>query len=164
MTFREMVIRWKTTERSCPLAVVDVNAETETHARLEVPILELHDQRSPHSDELWTLNHLRIGIGANVYFSDSNDVIARCTRWLRPKVLRSGFNELGKIRRNDRCGRPRLPYGSPLQPHYPMAQRFHGGHVVAHENNRPALARCVSHFAEAFFLERGIPDGQHLVD
>ena len=44
-----------------------------------------------------------------------------------------------------------------------FAQRADGAHVVADEKNGAALAAHVFHLAEAFGLELGVADGQHLV-
>src|SRR5207253_9719228 len=44
------------------------------------------------------------------------------------------------------------------------AEAAHRGEVVADEYHGPALARDVAHLAEAFLLELGVPDGEHLVD
>src|SRR5512141_2109159 len=36
--------------------------------------------------------------------------------------------------------------------------------VVAHKENRPAVAGNVFHFAETFLLERGVTDSEHFVN
>jgi hypothetical protein len=44
------------------------------------------------------------------------------------------------------------------------AQAADGRHVVAHEQNRPAVAGGIAHLPEALLLERRVTDGEHLVD
>jgi len=38
-----------------------------------------------------------------------------------------------------------------------------GGHIMAYKKNRPAMAGDILHFAQAFFLEFRVSDGQNLV-
>src|SRR5262245_23813604 len=44
------------------------------------------------------------------------------------------------------------------------AQSPDGRHVVTHEQNSPSISRYVSHFAQTFFLESNIADGQYFID
>ena len=51
-----------------------------------------------------------------------------------------------------------------LEPDRAMTELPDRLQLVADEQDRPAVAADVAHLAEALPLERGVADGQHLVD
>src|ERR1700722_9341621 len=53
---------------------------------------------------------------------------------------------------------------APFQPDTSLAQGPDGFHIVADEQDRSSALREVTHLSEAFLLERGVPNGENLVD
>ena len=51
-----------------------------------------------------------------------------------------------------------------VQQHRPMAEHLHRGHVVRHQDDRPAGAAPLPEDVHALLRERGVPDREDLVD
>ncbi len=73
-------------------------------------------------------------------------------------------NRAREVLVHDCAGRPVRRQAPVLDHESPAAEAADSAHVVAHEEDRPPVARDVVHLAEALRLELGVADREHLVD
>jgi len=82
----------------------------------------------------------------------------------RPCYFRGCGSHRNFIRTQNNCGGSGLPNHSSVYPHHTLTQATNLIHLMADENDCAAAAGNVLHFAEAFFLEGGVADGEDFVD
>ncbi len=111
-------------------------------------------------------NGLQIPLGRQELDSGVKDLAAAPPAVHAGDLVRRavGRSKRGHISLDDFVRRPVKPDFAICNPDAARAQILYGRHVVRHEQHGPSPATQILHRADAFLLERGVANRQHLID